>query len=101
MQKKVDLYRERHGLLGKVTKCFYNPKDISQVLRRKRFTQKALLHSLLWPSGLVVLGIALTLVLLRIARFGGSRSGSEDDFNIVTQRVIEHQELVLKQTNIA
>lgn len=68
MVDKVAAWRRRHGVLWERFPCHFNPKDFKQVLRRRRFNEKALLHSLLWPTGFIVLGVVVMLVLLRVAK---------------------------------
>lgn len=73
VNSKVAAYAGDWEDIGQPLSCFYNPRDYKQVIRRKRFTQATLLHSVLWPSVLIAIGVVAMLLLRRMAKlnFGG------------------------------
>ncbi|XP_014666953.1 PREDICTED: uncharacterized protein LOC106808658 [Priapulus caudatus] len=68
MDNMVNAWKLKHGVLLTRFACHFNPYNYKQVMRRKRYNEKMLLHSLLWPTGVIVIGVIVMVVLVRVAK---------------------------------
>lgn len=64
----IEKYAAKWGQAGQTYDCWYNPNAITQIVRVRTFSRSHAIHSLLWPSVLLILATVSLIVAFFVSR---------------------------------